>query len=59
MGFKVSLGMLACPDCGGMLYYSGMEEIEIYDAECLTCHKKWRVVKYPDSRREVREKVES
>jgi hypothetical protein len=57
MSLKVSLGVISCPDCGGMLHYSGIEEIEIYDAECLSCRKKWRVVKYPDGRKEVREKT--
>jgi hypothetical protein len=57
MGIKATLGIIACPKCGGMLYYSGIADIEIYDAECLSCHKKWRVVKYPDGRREVREKM--
>lgn len=59
MGFKVSLGIISCPDCGGMLHYSGIEEIEIYDAQCLHCRKKWQVVKYPNGRREVREKTTS
>jgi uncharacterized protein YbaR (Trm112 family) len=57
MGLKVSLGILVCPECGGTLAYSGIEEIEIYDAQCVSCRKKWQVVKYPDGRREVREKT--
>jgi hypothetical protein len=57
--FKVSLGIVSCPDCGGMLYYSGIEEIEIFDAECMECHKKWPVVKYPDGKKEIREKTTS
>jgi len=59
LGLKVSFGILSCPDCGGELLYSGIEQIEIYDAECLGCGKKWRVVKYPDGRREVRERIEN
>jgi len=59
VSLKVSIGVLSCPDCGGELLYSGVGLIEIYDAECLICHKKWRVVKYPDGRREVREKAEN
>lgn len=59
MGFKVSLGVVSCPDCGGELLYSGVGEIEIYDAECLACRKRWRVVKYADGQREVREKTTS
>jgi hypothetical protein len=55
--FKVSLGVLSCPDCGGALHYSGIEEIEIFDACCLNCRKDWRVVKYPDGRREIRKKI--
>jgi len=57
MSLKASFGLVACPDCGGMLHYSGIEEIEIYDAECMHCHKKWQVVKSPDGRKETREKT--
>jgi hypothetical protein len=59
MSLKIALGVVSCPDCGGMLHYSGVGEIEIYDAQCLNCHKKWRFVKYPDGRREIREKTTS
>jgi len=54
-----TLGLTACPSCGGLLQYAGMGDIEIYDAECHGCHRQWRVVKYPDGRTEVREKTES
>jgi len=57
LGFKVSLGVLSCPDCGGVLYYSGVKQIEIFDARCLSCGKEWWAVKYPDGRREIREKI--
>lgn len=57
MSLKVSLGVLTCPDCGEILHYAGIDEIEIFDAICLGCSKKWRVVKYSDGRTEVRERI--
>jgi hypothetical protein len=57
MGLKACSGIAVCPACSEMLYYSGMTDIEIYDAECMSCHKKWQVVKYPDGRKEIREKI--
>jgi hypothetical protein len=57
MGLKACIGIVVCPPCSGMFYYSGIENIEIYDVECMSCSKKWQVVKYPDGRKEVREKI--
>ena len=60
MTLKISLGIVSCPDCGGTLHYSGVGRgVDLFDARCLGCGKEWRVVKYPDGRREVREKTES
>lgn len=59
MGLKAVIGVLSCPDCGGHLLYSGVEQIEIYDAQCLNCQKLWRVVRHPGGRTEVRERIES
>jgi hypothetical protein len=56
-GLKATLGITPCPDCSGMLYYHGMKDIEIYDAECMSCQKNWQVVKYPDGKTEVRPKT--
>jgi len=60
MGIKATLGIMRCPDCGGMLYFAGVADgVDIYNAECMSCHKKWHVVKYPDGRTEIREKKEN
>jgi uncharacterized Zn finger protein (UPF0148 family) len=53
---KIALAVISCPACGCMIYYTESGAIEIFNADCAICHKKWQVVNYPDGRKEIREK---
>lgn len=56
MGLTATLGLMRCPECRGLLFYRGMDDIKIYDAECMECHRVWHVVRYDDGRTEIRAK---
>lgn len=57
MGLSASFGLMRCPECRGLLFYQGMDDIKIYDAECTECHRVWHVVKHQDGRTEIKPKT--
>jgi DNA-directed RNA polymerase subunit M/transcription elongation factor TFIIS len=50
MGLKIALGVIICPDCGGVMVYHNYCSTGLYLAECKSCGREWEMRKDIDGR---------